>query len=419
MLARESNANYPSRRREMTNYTMREIKKVCNEIGPRESGEESERKAQAYVAESMKNVADSVEVEDFELHPKAFMGWVLVDVVMMMISSVLFLFSRLSFAADYQTPLTVAALVLSSLSLLFMVFEFLLYKPILDPFFPKRKTCNVICTRKPKGEVKKRIIFSGHIDSAYEWTYTHLGGGKLLTAVIALAFGSVFVHFVLDIIGLCNIPQWLDTTIMVIGIVCTFPIILGAFFVNWKRVVPGANDNLTGVFASMAVLRYMEANDIRFENTEVVAVSMACEEAGLRGAKAFAKKHANEDDVETVFVATDTLRDFDFMGVYNKDMSGTVKLDARAAAMLKKASEIAGYNLDYANVFFGSSDAAAIQQGGMNAVALAAMDPEPARYYHTRGDTADNLDPKTIEAGVDILLETAFLFDSEGLKESY
>lgn len=62
MHAKDSNANYPSRRREMANYTIREIKKVCKEIGPRESGEESERKAQAYVAESMKNVADSVEV---------------------------------------------------------------------------------------------------------------------------------------------------------------------------------------------------------------------------------------------------------------------------------------------------------------------------------------------------------------------
>ena len=419
MLARESNANYPSRRREMTNYTIREIKRVCKDIGPRESGEESERKAQAYVAESMKNVADSVEVEDFSLHPKAFMGWVLVDVVMMLFSSLLFFFSNLDFAAQYATGLNAAALVLSALSIFFLVTEFLLYKQVLDPLFPKRTTCNVICRRAPKGEVKRRIIFSGHIDSAYEWTYTHLGGGKLLTTVIALAFGSVFVHFVIDIIGLCDIPQWLDTTIFVIGIVCTFPILLGAFFVNWKLVVPGANDNLTGVFASMAVLHYMHANDIRFENTEVVAVSMACEEAGLRGAKAFAKKHANEDDVETVFVATDTLRDFDFMGVYNKDMSGTVKLDAQAAAMLKKASETAGYNLDYANVFFGSSDAAAIQQGGMKAVALAAMDPAPARYYHTRTDTADNLNPKCIEAGVDILLETAFLFDSEGLKDSY
>lgn len=419
MLARESNANYPSRRREMTNYTLREIKKVCKEIGPRESGEESERKAQAYVAESMKSVADTVESEEFELHPKAFMGWVLLDVIMMMISAVLLILNRFDAVPTLSTAFNIAALVLSFLALLFMVCEFLLYKPLLDPFFPKRRTCNVVCTRKAAGETKRRIIFSGHIDSAYEWTYTHLGGGKLLTTVIALAFGSVFVQFVLDILSLFPIPAWLSTMVLVIAFVTIIPMLLGAFFVNWKLVVPGANDNLTGVFASMAVLRFMAANDIRFENTEVVAVSMACEEAGLRGAKAFAAKHANEDGVETVFVATDTLRDFDFMGVYNKDMSGTVKLDSQAAAMLKKASEIAGYNLDYANVFFGSSDAAAIQQGGMKAVALAAMDPTPARYYHTRGDTADNLDPKTVEAGIDILLETAFLFDSEGLKDKY
>lgn len=419
MLARESNANYPSRRREMTNYTLREVKRVCKEIGPRESGEESERKAQAYVAESMKNVADTVETEDFELHPKAFMGWVLVDVVLMVLSAVMLILSRFDAVPELSTVLNIAALVLSVLSIAFAVGEFLLYKPMLDPFFPKRRSCNVVCTRKAAGETKRRIIFSGHIDSAYEWYFTHLGGGKLLTTMIALGIGAMVLNLILDIVSLFELPQGLHIAVLVLAFVSLVPILLCILFVNWKRVVPGANDNLTGVFASMAVLRYMAANDIRFQNTEVVAVSMGCEEAGLRGAKAFAKKHADADDVETVFVATDTLRDFDYMGVYNKDMTGTVRLDAKAAAMVKKASEIAGYNLDYANVFFGSSDAAAIQQGGMKAVALAAMDPTPARYYHTRGDTADNLDPKTVEAGIDILLETAFLFDSEGLKDSY
>mgnify|MGYP000561148382 CR=1 FL=1 len=46
MKASESNPNYPSKVREMTNYTIREIKKVCKDIGPRPSGEENERKAQ-------------------------------------------------------------------------------------------------------------------------------------------------------------------------------------------------------------------------------------------------------------------------------------------------------------------------------------------------------------------------------------
>ena len=107
------------------------------------------------------------------------------------------------------------------------------------------------------------------------------------------------------------------------------------------------------------------------------------------------------------------------MSIYNKDMSGTVKLDSQAAAMLKKASENAGLNLDYAKVFFGASDAAAAQQGGIKAAALCAMDPAPAKYYHTREDTPDNLDLKTVEAGLNVLLETAFLYDEQGLKDNY
>ena len=196
MQARESNANYPSRRREMANFAAREIKRVCKEIGPRASGEENERKAQAYLAESMKSVADSVEIEDFELHPKAFMGWVLLDVCLMLVSGVLLILGLLDVFPAASTALTAVATVLTVLSIVFLVFEFLLYKPLLDPLFPKRKSCNVICTRKPKGEVKRRIVFCGHMDSAYEWTYLRKGGGKVFAAVVGAAFGSVFVQLV-------------------------------------------------------------------------------------------------------------------------------------------------------------------------------------------------------------------------------
>ncbi|MBE6827344.1 MAG: Zn-dependent exopeptidase M28 [Ruminococcaceae bacterium] len=417
--ANESVQNYPSRLREMSNYAAREVKKVCTEIGPRESGEESERKAQAYVAESMKNFCDSVETEEFDVHPKAFMSWVPIDVVLTLLSIACIILKKFGvFGETAGLYLNIAAAAFCFIGLFLMIMEFLFYKQLLDPLFPKRTTCNVLCTRKPSGEAKRRIIFSGHVDSAYEWYYTHLGGGALLKLVIITSIGSMILNFVFDIASFFALPKAVDTGILIAAFVTAVPIIAAAFFVNWKLVVPGANDNLTGVFASMAVIRFMEHNNIRFENTEVVAVSTACEEAGLRGAKAFAKKHA-KDDIETVVIAVDTLRDFDYMGVYNKDMTGTVKLDGSVAAMVKKASEIAGLDLPYANVYFGSSDAAAMAQGGLRSAALCAMDPAPARYYHTREDTPDNLDLKTIEAGINVMLETAFLYDTEGLKESY
>ena len=47
---------------------------------------------------------------------------------------------------------------------------------------------NVIAVRKAKGETKRRIILSGHIDSAPEWTYTYKLGshGAIYVAVPAI-----------------------------------------------------------------------------------------------------------------------------------------------------------------------------------------------------------------------------------------
>ena len=74
-------------------------------------------------------------------------------------------------------------------------------------------------------------------------------------------------------------------------------------------------------------------------------------------------------------------------------------------------------DLKFANVFFGSSDAAALTQGGITATCLAAMDPTPADYYHNRRDNYDRLVPEAIQAGFEIVLSTIFKFDEEGLSK--
>lgn len=420
MKAYESHPKFPSKLRECTNYAVREIKKVCRDIGPRVSGEEAERKAQAYVAQSMARVSDTVESESFAVHPKAFMAWVAIDGTLMLISVLFCLLALLHVYEPLQTVFSAAALVCTVVSIVLIVTEFLLYKPFLDPIYPKREACNVACTRKAAGETKRRIVFCGHIDSANEWRYTYLGGGKLLKTVIYAGVGSLFVSLAVNIASFFALPEaarWILAAVQCLEVI---PFTAVLFFTNRKSAVDGANDNLTGVFASMAVLHYLAANGIRFENTEVVALSTACEEAGLRGAKAYAKKHLPDtEDIETLVIATDTLRDFEHMCIYNKDMTGTVKLDEQGAKLMQKASENAEHPLPFASVSFGSSDAAAMQQGGMRAVTLAAMDPTPARYYHTRLDNADNLDVKTVETGIRILLEAAFLFDEQGLRDTY
>lgn len=413
MKAQDSVKNYPSALREMTNFSVRGIKKICKDVGPRPAGSEQEHEAQKLMAAELDGACDKVEIEPFDVHPGAFLGWILTDGIMMIAAIVLFFFG-----------MSAIALALCALSLIFAIVEFLLYKKLLDPFFPKKTSHNVVAVRKPKGEVRRRIIFSGHADSANEWRFTYYGGSKLLVPIIGLSFVGILLGLVLGIwaVAAGHAFSAADSgalNVMRYVFLAWIPILFTAlFFENKKRPVMGANDDLTGCFISMAVVKYMQQHDIRFENTEVWVVLTGSEEAGLRGAKAFCKAHKNElSDVETVFVGLDTIRDYDFAAVYSRDLTGTVKNDAGACALVKEAAKQTGLDLPYKSVFFGATDAAAVTQARMKAVSVAAMDPAPAKYYHTRLDTADNLDIKTVEAVLGVALETAFLFDEKGLSD--
>lgn len=407
---------YEEQLKECTDFAMDSITQICNDIGPRESASKEERKAQEFWAGHMRKYADKVEIEDFDVHPHAFMAWVIIDATLLLLSVAFYFF--------FKMP--IVSLVLTLIAVLCMATEFLFYKQFLDPLFKKQVSCNVIGRREPTGEVKQRIIFSGHCDSSWEWWYTAKGGSVLLKSVIIPAIVGLIYVLVVDVLavvtagaksiptqGALNILGWLQLVFV--------PVFIALYpFVNWKGVVPGANDNLTGCGAAVAVLKYLSDNDIRFENTEVIAMTSGCEEAGLRGAHAYIKRHKKElEETTTVFFGMDTLTDFDDMAIYIRDMTGTVLNDERVCALMKAGSTGAGLDLPYRSVFFGASDAAAVSKLGIPAATLAAMDPAPARYYHTRFDTPEKLQPETFKKALDTCIRSLEIFDEQGLKKEY
>lgn len=416
MKSTESVGNYKSEVRLYTNYAIKHIKTMCKNFGPRPVGSEAELKAQEYLAKELETTCDTVLKEEYKCSDKAFMSWVPLGAVLLILSAVFFTFG-----------IPVASLAIGCFTLFIILAEFIFYKPVLDVFFPKKTSMNVMGTRKASGETKRRIIFSGHVDSAFEWTYTYHGGrpavaGIIVTAVIAILLsigGGIYGIVSGDGIGIVWMGSNLAVKIISVVMYVTVPVLGAAiFFCNYKRPVTGANDDLSGCMVSAAVIKFMDANNIRFENTEVVALMAGGEEAGLRGSKAWAKAHADEiknDGVETVFIALDTIREIDFMAIYDKDMTGMVKNDKRVAKLLQTAAKNIGHDVPIKAIELGSTDAAAISQAGIPASAFTAMDPSPARYYHTRLDTEDNLDPKTLETGLKIALEAAFIFDEQGI----
>ena len=161
----------------------------------------------------------------------------------------------------------------------------------------------------------------------------------------------------------------------------------------------------------------MADHDLRFENTELVCMATGSREAGRRGAKAYVKAHADEirnGGVETLFISVDTVRDYDAQTVYEK--SGGAAMDQRACALLKKAGELSEVELQTAS---GESDAAAVAKAGIPAAVYSAAGKEAGKLMRTRNDNWENVDRKSVEKGVEILINAAYLFDEQGLEESY
>ena len=288
MKAYESHAHYSSKVRECTNFAIREIRKVCKEVGPRPAGFEGEKKGQDYVEKLMTPIADEVRREKFTLSPKAFMSWVMIDGALALVAAILgILCFALQLPDTAEMIMRIVSIVLVVLAVFFLIGEFLLYKKVLDPFFKKQESSNVICVRKASGETKRRIIIGGHMDTAYEWRYTYLGGPKLVTTVVITAVLSLLITLGLSIAGFFVANPVAEYVLIGVQALAIPALISVMFFVNWKLPVDGAADDLTGVFTAMATLLYFKHNDIRLENTEIVAVSVGAEEEGLRGSKAF------------------------------------------------------------------------------------------------------------------------------------
>ena len=397
-------------------YAVKGITKVCRRIGPRKPGSPEEYRAQQWFQKDMKNYCEETRIEEFTLHRQGFMGFIPFTVACG-IASV--------FVNWFASP--IAALILCICAFVPLFFEFLMYKEFDDFLFPKQTSHNMIAVRKPKGEVKQRIVMVGHSDSQFEWTLNYLIGGlqaKLfveIPAVVGLIVQTVFA-LVCIIAGkggaAVNIQsaRWFFILFFVISCVFIPFEFAFLFFQSWTKSVPGASDNLSGCYVGMAVVKALDEAKVRFENTEVVVICSGSEEAGLRGSKAYAKAHEKElKEIPTCVVALDTFRDLETMAVYHRDLSGTLQHHDGTKVLVHDACANCGFDVKYESIYIGGSDAASFTQRGIPATGFAAMDPAPPRYYHTRLDTPENLRPEAIKAGIEIMIEACCMFDKVGI----
>lgn len=373
-------------------YMIDEITHIIKSFGKRDPGSDGETKAIEYMETQLKETCDEVKVEPFDVYPSSFMGWIYFTITFMLIGVATYFF------------LPIISVILAVIGFILMFGQFIFYREWLDKCFKKRTSHNITAIKKPTGEVKRRIFFNGHPDSAYEWTVNyHIGGvGFIAHVVLAILGGVVWLGLAIYAI-IANggvgftVASGLPLVLGLCGLVFV-PFLVGMYWMwNEKIVTDGANDNLTGCYMGIALMKDLKDKGIEFENTEVGVIISGSEEAGLRGAKAWSRAHKGEyQDVETLIFAYDTIHAPEHLCVNKLDMNLMTKADAHATKLFYDAAQKIGVKCGIGAVPLGATDSAAFNQAGFKAVGITGLDHNLQDYYHTRRDTYDNLSEEGI-----------------------
>ena len=378
------------KKRDAAKYMVKEITYICKNIEKRDPGSIGEKKACEYMAKVLKNDCgcDRADVESFKENPGSFYGWMFFTITFVLAAIVLYFFAP------------VASVALIVVGLILAVLQFGLYIKTVDKFFPEKTGHNVTAIKKCKGETKRRIIFNGHPDAAWEWPVNYALGGVGFEAHAIVGFAGAFYYLILAIIQLAqngSVGADISTPLGKAGLVGLIfvPFLAGLYFmVNYRRVVDGANDNLSGCYMGIALLKALKDEGIELENTELGVVLTGSEEAGLRGAKAWCEAHKDEfNDVPTFIFSYDTIHDPKFLMVNYRDLNGTVKADKEASDLFMEAADELGIQCKKGMVppLGGATDSAAFAQGGFRAAGITGLNHKLESYYHTRRDSYDNM----------------------------
>lgn len=393
---------------ECADYMVEQITYVIDNFGKRAPASEGEKKTIEYMAEQLKPICDEINVEAFDLHPDGFYGWIYFSVTLVIIGIIMY----------FWLPLL--SLIFSTLSIIIMAGEFLFYRKMIDKLFKKKTSYNLTAVKKPSGEVKRRIFFNGHPDAAYEWSANYHFGGIVFILHAILSIAGIFATIILSIVSMAlnqNIGFSPATGVMkALGIanLIFIPIIFCMYWMSSKRIiVDGANDNLTGCYMGISILKELNEHGINLENTEVGVIITGSEEAGLRGAKAWSKKHKGEyDDVETLIFTYDTIHDAKYLCANDFDCNMTVKANKRASNLFLNSAKSIDIPCHRGAIPLGATDSAAFNQEGFKAIGITALDHNLQNYYHTRKDTYDNLDKDCLAKCFAVSVKTLEDFDA-------
>jgi acetylornithine deacetylase/succinyl-diaminopimelate desuccinylase-like protein len=276
----------------------------------------------------------------------------------------------------------------------------------------RRRTTNVV------GELGRRdapacIVLIAHHDAAHS--------GRIFDPTVTYAFGRRFPKVI----------ERLRAWPRIMGLVIAGPILVAlgsrrlgaalslgsaAAFANIGRsgVVDGANDNLSGVAALIAVARQLAQAPP--EDARVILLSAGSEESFEEGSQAFLARHgASLPAGATYVIAIDAVGSPYLLLVEGEGMLQRLEYDVALKYTIEAAAHAAGIEIVREHWLSFGSDALAGLRAGYPSVLVASFDDMklPANY-HWPTDVADNLDFQTVAQAATVVAGAVRMLAADG-----
>jgi peptidase M28-like protein len=168
-----------------------------------------------------------------------------------------------------------------------------------------------------------------------------------------------------------------------------------------SAVVPGANDNLTGVATLLALAERLRDEPV--EGLRVVLVSAGSEESFMEGSRAFLRRHASRlSPAHTRMLAVDTVGSTEELtAAESEGMIVQTEYDPQLKDDLSAAAAQAGVGLRRGLQLSFATDALPAMRAGYRAAMLGSLNEfKVPSNYHKPTDTPENVDYARVEEAV-------------------
>ncbi|MBN2357931.1 MAG: M28 family peptidase [Deltaproteobacteria bacterium] len=381
------------------------IERIVDECPRRQPTSEDERRASQIFVHEFERLGLQTEVEEFRFNDNLY-------------ANVALHFGLASAATAVSPLLPAVACALHTLAGASYYADSTRRGYLLRRLLGFKRSQNVLGRLPADGEPALRVIALGHVDAAFTGLIFDERFVRLFSATsapppldrvqrgLALATYCQFALAGFDLARTVLGP--LTWPLRPIEHLLNVPGTLSALFaletVLRDRIVPGANDNLTGAVALCALARRLAP--LKPDDVELLFVATGCEEASLGGADALIRRHGEEWPRDrTVFIALDSLTNGELRYL---DREGEVRRTPVVPWLAEILARTAAAEPRFASVTpfeppVGGSDAAACMAHGYPAVGLTCIDPElgSPRHYHQLSDTPANLDLDQLMVSID------------------